>query len=75
MFQGKTKAALDIPRNKDMGCVDDHTLSGNGRSVSVRQILNEKHHPGQLANPDTFIYMMLYTIPLIQIRSAALKTS
>ena len=83
MFQGKTKAALDILRSKEMVKLDDHTLSGNGSSVSVTQILNEKHPPGQPAVPGSLvddeappIHDVIYDpIDAALIRSAALKTS
>ena len=63
--------------------LDDHTLSGNGNSVNVRQILNEKHLPEQLTDPGSLvndevppIHDVIYDpIDAALIRSAALKTS
>ena len=44
-----------MQRNGGVLQLDDHILSGNSRSVNVRQILNEKHPPGQQADPGSLV--------------------
>ena len=86
MCQGKTKAALDLLRIKGKGGVlqlDDHIPSGSIDTTSVRDVLIDKHPPGQPASPDSLVP---YDAPPVQdvvfdtidgalIRKAALMTS
>lgn len=58
MLRGKTKAALRILCNKDSGrplCLDELIDTGNGESISVREILEEKHPPAQPAGPESLV--------------------
>ncbi len=53
MFEGKTKAALQLLSNQGKGGVlhpDDTVTSSNGESLSVLEILRSKHPVGQPAS-------------------------
>ena len=86
MFQGKTKAALDHLRNKEKGGVmqlDDQIPSGPGATMTVREVLLDKHPPGQPADPNSVVAdeappvhdILFDPIDATLIRTAALKTS
>ena len=85
MFQGKTKAALRLLSEQSKGGVlhlDDSVEIGKGRR-KVRNILIDKHPPGQPAHPDTIINVnppdvhpvLFESLDAAMIRSAALRTN
>ena len=58
MFQGKTKAVLELLGNQEKGGVlqlDDQVPSGPCGPKSVREILKEKHPSGQPADPESLV--------------------
>ena len=86
MFQGKTKAALELLGNQEKGGVlqlDDQVPSGPCGPKSVREILKEKHPSGQPADPESLVLddahpvhdIVFDCIDASLIRAAALKTS
>ena len=85
MFQGKTQAALRLLSKQSRGGVlhlDDPTDTENGQR-KVRDILSEKHPPGQPAHHDAIIDddppdvhpVLFESLDAGMIRSAALHTS
>ena len=85
MFQGKTKAALRLLSEQSKGGVlhlDDPVETGKGQR-KVRDILADKHPPGQPAHPDTIINdnptdvhpVLFESLDAAMIRSAALHTN
>ncbi len=83
MFQGKTKAALRLLSDQSNGGVlhlDDQVEEGLKKGKKVRDILIEKHPPGQPVHPNTIINedppdILFESLDAAMIRSAALKTS
>ena len=85
MFQGKTKAALSLFSDQSKGGVlhlDDPVETDKGQR-KVRDILADKHPPGQPAHPDAIINdnppdvhpVLFESLDAAIIRSAALHTN
>ena len=85
MFQGKTKAALRLLTDQAKGGILhlDDPIESNNEQREVRDILVDKHPPGQPAHPDSIICddppevhpVLFESIDSALIRSVALRTS
>ena len=66
MFKGKTHAALDLLANNGKGgvlCLDDPTNPCDTKSPSMREVLQSKHPPGQLATTDAAQLHYIVKVP------------
>ena len=86
MYHGRTKEALELLKGNERGGtlnLDDLIPSGSGNLKYVKDVLLEKHPPGQPPHPDSLIqYVIPPTHPVIfnsidsnLIRTATLRTS
>ena len=86
LIQGKTKEALETLKGKERGGVlkmDDLICLGTGDARHVRDVLMEKHPPGQPADPNSLLQdetppvhpVVFDSIDFNLIKTAALRTS